>query len=202
MLFFTIDLLTRWRSLLGWSESNSTIRNLQDEIDVLMTSLQRIGVEVYDFDSKETVAQAIVEVKNERTKLQFYRSKMLNINASVQRWISNHETKPSTMNMNESTILFHEQLKDKVSEMYDLWNQTETRLNTQLDTLEASLSTWQQFERGFNELKETLEKDKGAILGFKGALESGSAIPNEFVSDAETVARLLRDNSNLELKVN
>uniref|UniRef100_A0A336ME40 CSON014146 protein n=1 Tax=Culicoides sonorensis TaxID=179676 RepID=A0A336ME40_CULSO len=213
------ELLSIWESLLDWSENTSVIRQLQEEIEVLKSSLLRLGTQSYSFDSEESIEQAITELKNERTRLTYYRSKMLKINASVQRWITHQETRlekereialklqssgQSEMKSKSLSIAddpkFHEQLKVSVEQMYGAWDQTDERLSARLEDLESALKTWQEFESGLNELKETLDKDRGAIFGFKGALEAGSAIPSEFVSNAETIAKLLQVNSDNELK--
>ncbi|XP_063696240.1 klarsicht protein [Culicoides brevitarsis] len=210
------ELLSIWESLLDWSENTSVIRQLQEEIDVLKGSLLRLGSQSYCFDSEESIEQAIEDLKNERTRLAYYRSKMLKINASVQRWITHQETrmakeKEIQQKMGEEQKKekevkladdeqFHEQLKESITEMYGIWDQTDERLTRRLDDLESALQTWQQFESGLNELKETLDKDRGAIFGFKGALEAGSAIPSEFVSNAEAIAKLLQVNPDNDLK--
>lgn len=206
--------------MLDWSENTSVIRQLQEEIEVLKGSLLRIGTQSYSFDSEQSIEQAIVDLKNERTRLTYYRSKMLKINASVQRWITHQESrltkeKEFQQRLGETEqgkdnkgvsiaddLEFHELLKESVSEMYGIWDLTDERLSGRLKDLESALQTWQQFESGLNELKETLDKDRGAIFGFKGALESGSANPDEFVSNAEAIAKLLQVNpDNDELKV-
>lgn len=214
---FFADLLSIWESLLDWSENTQVIRQLQDEIDVLKNSLVRLGTQAFTFDSEESVEVAIQDLEQERTRLQYYRSKMLKINASVQRWITHQENRlqreggagtGSGATNDEGKVLtladdttFHEQMKNEVTEMYTVWDQTDERLKTMLENLEVSLRTWRQFESGLSELKETLDKDRGAIFGFKGALEAGSAIPSEFVSNAETVANLLRENADSDIKV-
>lgn len=214
-------MLSIWESLLDWSENTSVIRQLQEEIEVLKGSLLRLGTQSYSFDSEESIERAIEDLKNERTRLAYYRSKMLKINASVQRWITHQETRmmkekeiqqrlgETLEEGNEKKGLsiaddreFHEQLKESVSEMYGVWDQTDERLSGRLEDLESALQTWQQFESGLNELKETLDKDRGAIFGFKGALEAGSANPDEFLSNAEAIAKLLQVNpDNDDLKV-
>lgn len=212
------DLLSIWESLLDWSENTQVIRQLQDEIDVLKNSLVRLGTQAFTFDSEESVEVAIHELEQEHTRLQYYRSKMLKINASVQRWITHQENRlqrekhveqqrnaaqdegKENVALADDTA-FHEQLKHEVTDMYAIWDQTDDRLKTMLENLEVSLRTWRQFESGLSELKETLDKDRGAIFGFKGALEAGSANPNEFVSNAETVANLLREHTDSDIKV-
>lgn len=211
------ELLSIWESLLDWSENTSVIRQLQEEIEVLKSSLLRLGTQSYSFDSEESIEQAITDLKNERTRLTYYRSKMLKINASVQRWITHQESRMTKEREIQQRLgeeqaekkvasiaddpEFHEQLKENVSEMYGIWDQTDERLSGRLEDLESALQTWQQFESGLNELKETLDKDRGAIFGFKGALEAGSAIPNEFLSNAEAIAKLLQVNPDNDLKV-
>lgn len=134
---------------------------------------------------------------------------MLKINGAVQRWITRQETRIASerrqgLEKKEITLAddveFHARLKEDVEEMYRIWDQTEERLSTRLESLEASLKTWRQFESELNDLRETLDKDRGAIFGFKGALEAGSAEPGEFVSNAEAVAKLLRDHADSDLR--
>lgn len=169
----------------------------------------RLGTEAFSFDSEESVELAIRDLEQERTRLQYYRSKMLKITAAVQRWITRQETRMATekrqgMEKMELTLAddvnFHGQLKEEVAEMYRAWDQTDERLSTRLESLEASLRTWRQFESELHDLKETLDKDRGAIFGFKGALEAGSAEPGEFVANAEAVAKLLRDNTDSDIR--
>lgn len=65
----------------------------------------------------------------------------------------------------------------------------------------SSLQAWQQLESGLMEFQEALGKDKGALKGLRGALESGRTTPVDLAHDVKEVAKLLSEKVEMTLQV-
>jgi hypothetical protein len=99
----------------------------------------------------------------------------------------------------------HNLLKNDVSEMYRMWDDTNDRIRCRLENLEASLIIWKQFENGLSQFQTTLDKDRGALSGLRGALETGeSTDQNELISNIQQVAKLLseRIDNSIQVSIN
>ncbi|XP_059619344.1 klarsicht protein [Phlebotomus argentipes] len=94
----------------------------------------------------------------------------------------------------------HALLKDNVSDMYGAWDEADHRINLQLESLVSSLQTWKQLESGLVEFQEALGKDKGALKGLRGALESGRTTPVDLAHDVKEVAKLLSEKVEMTLQ--
>uniref|UniRef100_A0A1B0EYF0 Uncharacterized protein n=1 Tax=Lutzomyia longipalpis TaxID=7200 RepID=A0A1B0EYF0_LUTLO len=94
----------------------------------------------------------------------------------------------------------HALLKDNVSDMYSAWDEADHRINLQLESLMGSLQTWKQLESGLVEFQEALGKDKGALKGLRGALESGRTTPVDLAHDVKEVAKLLSEKVEMTLQ--
>jgi hypothetical protein len=96
----------------------------------------------------------------------------------------------------------HNLLKNDVSEMYRLWDDTNDRIRGRLENLEASLIIWKQFENGLSQFQTTLDKDRGALSGLRGALETGETTDqNELISNIQQVAKLLSEKIDNSIQV-
>jgi hypothetical protein len=95
----------------------------------------------------------------------------------------------------------HKQMKDEVGEMYAVWDETNERIRSRLENLQASLIIWKQFENGLSEFQDTLGKDRGALSGLRGALETGETTTNELISNVQQVAKLLSEKIDNSIQV-
>jgi hypothetical protein len=96
----------------------------------------------------------------------------------------------------------HNLLKNDVSEMYRMWDDTNDRIRCRLENLEASLIIWKQFENGLSQFQTTLDKDRGALSGLRGALETGETTDqNELISNIQQVAKLLSEKIDNSIQV-
>lgn len=87
----------------------------------------------------------------------------------------------------------HKHLKDGIVSLYAKWDFINGSLTTKLDSLKDSLAWWTKFEKGLEELKENLSKDRGALNGLKGAIEEGTTTPEELVDNVQQVSKLLSE---------
>lgn len=75
------------------------------------------------------------------------------------------------------------------------------RIREGLENLTTSLVAWKQFDRGITEFQETLGKDRGALYGLKGALETGKTTSTDLIHDVKEVAKLLSERNESNVKV-
>ncbi|XP_041673931.1 uncharacterized protein LOC108104664 isoform X4 [Drosophila eugracilis] len=89
----TKDLLAAWEDLLSWSENASAARKLQQEMNVLKHSLQRLGDKPTPelLDTEPAIQIAVEALKFEQSQLASYRTNMLRLNASVHSWLTKQE---------------------------------------------------------------------------------------------------------------
>ncbi|KAJ6636118.1 Klarsicht protein, partial [Pseudolycoriella hygida] len=87
------ELLSSWESLLHWSENASVARELQQEMLVLKSQLNKLGNRDGILDSEASIQMSIDELKNEKAQLHTHRSTMLRLNASVHSWLTRQEMK-------------------------------------------------------------------------------------------------------------
>lgn len=65
-----------------------------------------------------------------------------------------------------------------------------------LDSLTTSLIAWKQFESGLHEFEEALDKDKGALKGLTGVLNSTDGSTTNLAQDVKEVAKRLSEKMN------
>lgn len=104
---------------------------------------------------------------------------MLKLNAAVHSWLTRQELELSRNQVDnecdQSTQFdlmvddeLHKHLKDEIVSLYAKWDLINGNLSTRLESLKDSLVCWTKFEKGMEELKENLSKDRGALNGLKG----------------------------------
>ncbi len=62
-IFFITELLSSWESLLHWSENASVARQLQEEMLVLKSVLNKLGNQDGILDSESSIQMSIDELK-------------------------------------------------------------------------------------------------------------------------------------------
>lgn len=87
------ELLSSWESLLHWSENASVARQLQEEMSVLKSVLNKLGNRDGILDSESSIQMSIDDLKSEKAQLLTHRSTMLRLNASVHSWLTRQEMK-------------------------------------------------------------------------------------------------------------
>lgn len=134
---------------------------------------------------------------------------MLKLNAAVHSWLTrqeldishNHLDELSRQNLQQNTYYpldylndeFKKYLKDEIISLYAKWDSINANLTTKLESLRDSLICWTKFERGLEDLKENLSKDRGALNGLRGAIEEGKTTTEELVDNVQQVSKLLSE---------
>lgn len=131
---------------------------------------------------------------------------MLKLNAAVHSWLTRQELEliqnESDENRSQPELIhdnLHTHLKDEIVSLYAKWDLINAKLTARLENLKDSLDCWDKFEKGLEELKENLSKDRGALNGLKGAIEEGTTTPEELVDNVQQVSKLLSEK--LENKI-
>lgn len=127
---------------------------------------------------------------------------MLKLNAAVHSWLTRQELELSRNQVDEISSEnrelqcddgLHKHLKEEIVSLYAKWDSINANLSTRLEKLTTSLECWTKFEKGLEELRENLDKDRGALNGLKGAIEEGSTTPEELVDNVQQVSKLLSE---------
>lgn len=131
---------------------------------------------------------------------------MLKLNAAVHSWLTRQELELSRSQVDEVLCEnrelhcdfadddgLHKHLKDEIISLYAKWDSINGDLSMKLEKLTTSLEFWTKFEKGLEELRENLSKDRGALNGLKGAIEEGSTTPEELVDNVQQVSKLLSE---------
>ncbi|XP_012158076.1 uncharacterized protein LOC101451079 isoform X3 [Ceratitis capitata] len=89
----TKDILAAWEDLLGWSENAASARKMQEEMIILKHSINKLGNKsTFELlDTEPQIQIAIEALQDEKSELQNYRTKMLQLNISVHSWLTRQE---------------------------------------------------------------------------------------------------------------
>jgi hypothetical protein len=135
---------------------------------------------------------------------------MLKLNAAVHSWLTRQELNRNqvveiddgggdlerTTQSDLGTFAdaeLHKHLKDEIVSLYAKWDSINANITSRLESLKDSLICWTKFEKGLEELRENLSKDRGALNGLKGAIEEGTTSPEELVDNVAQVSKLLSE---------
>lgn len=136
---------------------------------------------------------------------------MLKLNASVHSWLTKQEMQRNTQDdlMTSSSQTMYEKsiqsdpvdeelylhLKDEIHELYNNWDIVDEQIKSRLEILNSSLVCWKQFENGMQDFCQNLKKDRGALNGLQGAIETGD--PEDIVDNVQRVAKLISTDKDI-----
>ncbi|KAG4070669.1 hypothetical protein HA402_013589 [Bradysia odoriphaga] len=149
------ELLSSWESLLHWSENASVARQLQEEMLVLKSVLNKLGNRDGILDSESSIQMSIDDLKNEKAQLLTHRSTMLRLNASVHSWLTRQEMK---MEKSKAEITTTTTINDNSHQTTSV-----TALNCSVANEPTSKDTAAQFDVNFvdDELHKQLKNEVG-----------------------------------------
>ncbi|XP_076754318.1 uncharacterized protein LOC143425435 isoform X2 [Xylocopa sonorina] len=180
------DMLEKWESLTTRVKETQMATALHRELIALRTEFKAAHDKLFSYEV--TLEQPCVledrihQITTQLTALRDRKPAMLSLNVSTHRLITD---------LGNSVSLIFTALKEGVSDLYHIWDETFQKGNQQL----CALQTVQQFSLRFEELQYALRKDKDTLAVLDVALKAGAT--SEVASSVRHVARLLSEKQDI-----
>ncbi|XP_071454742.1 klarsicht protein-like [Hetaerina americana] len=208
------DLVHRWEMLESRVEECHQARLLRQEIAAMRDAMVAPTVgrirngRVEDLQNRKELERRIQEVKAEITAIFALKSEILDVNVSVNRFLTGTAQPiqcPSvtttgaqgstSVNGQEATPAPEDSgrhndyafLKDEVAEMYRDWDESFGRLNADLAALQRVSRTWAELDEGLSSLGSDLSSDRSTLNNLSTAVAAArvSSPDNEELSPTD-----------------
>lgn len=134
-------------------------------------------------DDRGQLEVRIQQLKKELSGLRERKSQLLQVNIAVHKFL-NDTTHPAAV------------LKEDVTDLYKVWDDTYQRVSQQLSSLQKLSSDWQQFEIHLAELQVALRGDHETLRMLDTALKGGSVSP-DVATSMRDVAKVLSEKQDI-----
>ncbi|CAL7951605.1 unnamed protein product [Xylocopa violacea] len=179
-------ILEKWESLTTRVKETQMATALHRELTALRTEFKAAHDRLFSYkvtlEQPRILEDRIDRITTELAALRDRKAAMLSLNVSTHRLITD---------LGNSVSLIFTALKEGVSDLYRVWDETFQKGNQQL----CALQTVQQFSIRFEELQCVLRRDKDTLAVLDVALEAGAT--SEVASSVRHVARLLSEKQDI-----
>uniref|UniRef100_A0A1B6CNR0 KASH domain-containing protein n=1 Tax=Clastoptera arizonana TaxID=38151 RepID=A0A1B6CNR0_9HEMI len=181
------ELVKKWEMLQVKAEDLLQVerkQKLQAEISSLKDEFVNLANRVMSiqFDSmtdREQLELRIQQVKGEMSFLRDRKSQLVKVHRSVNEFMT--DTKEPG-----------DALKDGVTDLYQVWNETSQKVGHHLNNLQQLSSAWQQFDLNLSELQLALRGDHETLKQLDSAVQEGSITP-DLATSVRDVAKVLSE---------
>ncbi|KAK6636706.1 hypothetical protein RUM43_010368 [Polyplax serrata] len=171
-----------WEGLKTTAEIQKA-KQLKNEMNALKTELLNWAASIESMEttvtSREELKAKIIQIKDELNSMEKGKSKLLQANVSVHRFLSIAKNAEPT-------------LRDEVIELYRVWDQTFSRVTTCLFNLQSLSQAWDDFDDHLSQLQCALRTDTLKVIDF--ALQCGTS--SEVTGSLRGIAGLLSEKDS------
>ncbi|XP_043249551.1 uncharacterized protein LOC122395770 isoform X2 [Colletes gigas] len=178
--------MEKWESLTARVEETQMANALHRELTALRTEFKAAHDRLFSYEivleQPHVLDERINRITAELAALRDRKAAMLALNVSTHRLITD---------LGNSASLNFTELKDGVTDLYRVWDETFQKGSQQLCALQAV----QQFSIRLTELQCALRRDKDTLAVLDVALQAGAT--SEVASSVRHVARLLSEKQDI-----
>ncbi|XP_067013332.2 klarsicht protein [Anabrus simplex] len=179
-------LVEEWEKLQVRAEDLQKVRSLQGEMGLLRDELLELASRVAtigtDLNDREQLEERIQRLKAELCALLDRKQQLLHVNVEVHH-------------LQTDAGLPVPPLKDEVTELYLIWDETFQSVSSRITSLERASQTWQTFETRLNELQVALRGDHNTLRMISSALQGGAVSP-DVATSVRDVAKVLSEKQD------
>jgi len=188
-------LLERWQGLELKSEQLQKMRSLQREMAALREDLvdltKRLSSMKHDnLQDRDQLEHKIQQIKTEQSNLRERKSQLVEVNVAVHKFFTDSG---QTQDGSHEAAL---RLKEDVNELYLVWEDTNQRVNQELERLTSLSAAWHSFQCHLTELQVALRGDHNTLRLLDSALRDGQDV----TSSVKDVAKILNEKQDLSLQ--